>query len=45
MTHQMQTTALDEIGELLAEHGFEELGYWPEEPLCGGRTIWMARRA
>lgn len=29
---------------LLEEHGFEELGYWPEEPDCGGRTIWMARR-
>ncbi len=23
MTHQLQTTALDEIGELLAEHGFD----------------------
>lgn len=29
---------------LMDEHGFEELGYWPEEPACGGRTIWMARR-
>lgn len=34
----------EEYRELLAEHGFEELGYWPEEPACGGRTIWMARR-
>jgi hypothetical protein len=25
MTHQMQTTALDEIMELLAEHGFDGL--------------------
>jgi putative transposase len=25
MTHRMQTTALDEIGELLAEHGFDGL--------------------
>src|SRR3954467_5820184 len=25
MTHQMQTTALDEIGELLAEQGFDGL--------------------
>ena len=25
MTHQMQTTALDEITELLAEHGFDGL--------------------
>lgn len=34
----------EEYRALLAEHGFEELGYWPEEPACGGRTIWMARR-
>ena len=25
MTHHMQTTALDEIGELLAEQGFDGL--------------------
>ena len=25
MTHQLQTTALDEIGELLAEQGFDGL--------------------
>ena len=25
MTHQMQTTALDQITELLAEHGFDGL--------------------
>ncbi len=25
MTHQMQTTALDEIGQLLAEQGFDGL--------------------
>jgi SAM-dependent methyltransferase len=29
---------------LFEEHGFEELGYWPEEAAGGGRTIWMARR-
>jgi SAM-dependent methyltransferase len=23
--------------------GFEVLGFWPEEPACGGRTIWLAR--
>jgi SAM-dependent methyltransferase len=34
----------EEYRMLLTEHGFEELGYWPEEPACGGRTIWMARR-
>ncbi len=34
----------DEYRALFAQHGFEELGYWPEEPSCGGRTIWMARR-
>jgi SAM-dependent methyltransferase len=29
---------------LFQSHGFEELGFWPEEPACGGRTIWMARK-
>ncbi|MBP1805961.1 class I SAM-dependent methyltransferase [Rubellimicrobium aerolatum] len=29
---------------LLDDWSFEELGYWPEEPACGNRTIWMARR-
>ena len=32
-----------EYRALLEEAGFEPLGYWPEEPACGGRTIWMAR--
>jgi trans-aconitate methyltransferase len=36
--------APEEYRRLFEEHGFEELGYWPEEPACGGRTIWMARR-
>ena len=34
----------EEYRALFEEHGFEELGFWPEEPACGGRTIWMARR-
>lgn len=33
----------DEYRALLDADGFEALGYWPEEPACGGRTIWMAR--
>ncbi|TNC71374.1 class I SAM-dependent methyltransferase [Rubellimicrobium roseum] len=33
-----------EYRSLFDTHGFEELGFWPEEPACGGRTIWMARR-
>ena len=33
MTHQMQTTALDEIGELLAEHGFDGLARRPDRVL------------
>ena len=32
-----------EYRALLDGAGFEEMGYWPEEPLCGGRTIWLAR--
>ncbi|WP_210527744.1 class I SAM-dependent methyltransferase [Rubellimicrobium arenae] len=36
--------APEEYRALFAEHGFEELGYWPEEPSCAGHTIWMARR-
>ena len=34
----------EEYRALFEQHGFAELGYWPEEPACGGRTIWMARR-
>lgn len=34
----------DDYRALFAENGFEELGFWAEEPSCGGRTIWMARR-
>ena len=34
----------EEYRALLAENGFEELGYWPEDPACEGHTIWMARR-
>ena len=34
----------EEYRVLFAEHGYEELGFWPEEPACNGRTIWMARR-
>ena len=33
-----------EYRALFEAHGFEELGFWPEEPACGGRTIWMARK-
>ena len=36
--------APDEYRALLDEAGFEELGYWPEEPDCAGHTIWLARR-
>ena len=34
----------EEYRALFEEHGFEELGFWPEEPACNGRSIWMARR-
>lgn len=33
----------EEYRALMEASGFEPLGYWPEEPACGGRTIWMAR--
>jgi SAM-dependent methyltransferase len=33
-----------EYRALFAGVGLEELGFWPEEPLCGGRSIWMARK-
>lgn len=33
----------DEYRHLWDEAGFEVMGFWPEEPACGGRTIWMAR--
>lgn len=34
----------EEYRALLNDSGFEELGYWPEEPACEGHTIWLARR-
>lgn len=34
----------EEYRGLFAGCGLEELGFWPEEPLCGGRSIWMARK-
>jgi SAM-dependent methyltransferase len=34
----------DEYRAHLGEADFEVLGFWPEEPACGGRSIWMARR-
>lgn len=34
----------DDYRALYDGAGFEVLGYWPEEPACGGRSIWMARR-
>lgn len=33
----------EEYRALLDGHGFEELGFWPEEPTCEGRSIWLAR--
>ena len=31
--------------DLLVAHGFELLAFSPEDPDCGGRTVWLARRA
>jgi len=33
----------EEYRVLLDDAGFDALGYWPEEPDCGGRTVWLAR--
>ncbi|MEM6325428.1 MAG: class I SAM-dependent methyltransferase, partial [Pseudomonadota bacterium] len=32
-----------EYRSLLEEHNFDELAFVPEDPDCGGHTIWMAR--
>ncbi|MEJ2624895.1 MAG: class I SAM-dependent methyltransferase [Pseudolabrys sp.] len=34
----------DEYRSLLARHGFAVVRYVPEDPDCGGRTVWLARR-
>jgi len=34
----------EDYRRLLDEAGFDELGYWPEDPDCAGHTIWLARR-
>jgi len=34
----------EEYRALLDDAGFDELGYWPEDPDCAGHTIWLARR-
>ncbi|WP_298499836.1 trans-aconitate 2-methyltransferase [uncultured Maritimibacter sp.] len=28
---------------LLAEHGYEELAFVPEDPTCNGHSVWLAR--
>lgn len=33
-----------EYRSLLRSHGFDELAFVPEDPCCGGRTIWLAQR-
>lgn len=36
--------APDEYRDLLAENGFKVRHYTPEDPTCGGHTIWLAQR-
>lgn len=36
--------APDEYRDLLAAHGFAEVAFRPEDPGCGGRSVWLARR-
>lgn len=35
--------APEDYRTLLADNGFKVLGYVPEDPDCGGHTIWLAR--
>lgn len=35
--------APDEYRDLLADNGFKVLHYTPEDPTCGGHTIWLAQ--
>jgi SAM-dependent methyltransferase len=43
---QLYHASLDpeEYRSLLDDAGFDEMGYWPEDPDCAGHTIWLARR-
>jgi hypothetical protein len=34
----------EEYRNLLSEAGFTVLRYRPEDPDCGGHTVWLARR-
>ena len=34
----------DEYRRLLGENGFDVVGHIVEDPDCGGRTVWLARR-
>ncbi|MBU2137020.1 MAG: class I SAM-dependent methyltransferase [Alphaproteobacteria bacterium] len=36
--------APSEYRSLLAERGFEVVRFTPEDPTCGGRSVWLARR-
>lgn len=36
--------APDEYHALLAGNGFDVVQFVPEDPACGGRTVWLARR-
>lgn len=33
-----------EYEELLAAHGFSVIAYVPDDPLCGGHTVWLTQR-
>ncbi|HJR14540.1 MAG TPA: hypothetical protein VJ833_11650, partial [Rhodanobacteraceae bacterium] len=36
--------APEEYESLLARHGFTTIAYVPEDPACGGHTVWFAKR-
>jgi len=37
--------APDEYRALFGQHGFAVVSYDPENPACGGHTIWLSRRS
>ncbi|HEU0094953.1 MAG TPA: hypothetical protein VFQ52_00760, partial [Rhizomicrobium sp.] len=34
----------EEYRSLLSQNGFDEVAHLPEDPACGGATVWLARR-
>jgi len=41
---QWQARALAAYRGLLAAEGFDVLAFMPEDPGCGGHSVWLARQ-